>query len=85
MTNYLGRVSPSCFLQNVLIETSNVSFKNFQISHVKDIKKENFIKNLMSLIEANHQISMTSDHSVSSNNSFKTLLNAKSFNLFLTL
>ena len=33
----------------------------------------------------NHQINMTSDHSLSSNNSFKSHLNAKSFNMFLTL
>ena len=30
----MGRVSPSHFLQNVLIETSNVCFKNFYISHL---------------------------------------------------
>ena len=35
----------------------------------KYIKKENFKKDLMNLIEKNHQINMTSDHSVSSNNS----------------
>ena len=29
LINHLGRVSPSHFLQNVLIETSNVCFKNF--------------------------------------------------------
>ena len=43
----------------------------------KDIKKENFKKDLMNLIETNHHISMTSDHCVSSNNSFKSFLNAK--------
>ena len=36
----------------------------------------------MNLIETNHQINMTSDHSISSNNSFKDHLNAKSFNMF---
>ena len=66
----------------------------------KDIKKENFKKDLMNLIETNHQINMTSDHSVSSNNhqinmtsdhsvssnnSFKTHLNDKGFNMFFTL
>ena len=30
----MGRVSPSNFRQNVLIETSNVCFKNFYISHL---------------------------------------------------
>ena len=43
----------------------------------KDIKKENFLKN--------YHIIMTSDRSVLSNNSFKSFLNAKSFNMFLTL
>ena len=38
-----------------------------------------------SLSSNNHQINMTSDHSLSSNNSFKSHLNAKSFNMFLTL
>ena len=51
----------------------------------KDIKKEVFLKKLMNLIETNHQIKMTSDLSVSSNNSFKSQLNAKSFNMFLKL
>ena len=51
----------------------------------KDIKKENFERDLISLIETNHQINMTSYHSVSSNNSFKSHLNAKRFNMFLTL
>ena len=49
------------------------------------IKKENFEKDLTNLIEINHQINMTSEHSVSSNNSFKNNLNAKSFNMFLKL
>ena len=39
----------------------------------------------MNFIETIHQINMTSDHSVSSNNSFKSHFNAKSFNMFLTL
>ena len=39
----------------------------------------------MNLIETNHQVNMTSDNSVSSNNSFKGYLNAKSFNMLLTL
>ena len=33
-------------------------------------KKKNFKKDLMNLIETNHQINMTSDHSLSSNISF---------------
>ena len=48
----------------------------------KHIKKENFNKGLMNLIETNHQINMTSDHSVSSNNLFKSHLNTMSFNMF---
>ena len=39
----------------------------------KSIKKYNFKKDLMNLIEPNNQIRMLSDHSVSSNNSFKSL------------
>ena len=39
----------------------------------------------MNLIETFHQINMNFDHSVSNNNSFRSHLNAKSFNMFLTL
>ena len=39
----------------------------------------------MNLTEVNHKINMTSEYSVSSNKWFKTNLNAKSFNMFLTL
>ena len=39
----------------------------------------------MNLIESNDQINMTSDHSPSNNNSFKSPVNAKRFNMFLTL
>ena len=39
----------------------------------------------MNLIETNNQISMTSHHHVSRINSFQNLLNAKGFNMFLTL
>ena len=51
----------------------------------KNIKKENFEKHTMNLIEINHKINLFSEHSVSSNNSFKSHLNAKSFNMFLTV
>ena len=51
----------------------------------KDIKKEKFKKYFMKLIETNHQINMTTDHSVSSNNSFKSHLNAKGFSMSLKL
>ena len=42
----------------------------------KDIKADSFEKDLMSLIDTNLQINMTSDHSVSSNDLFKSNLNA---------
>ena len=45
----------------------------------KHLKKENFKKGLINLIETNHQINMTFDNFVSSNNSFKSHLNSKSF------
>ena len=51
----------------------------------KDVKKDNFKKDLMNLIEQKHPINMTPDHSVSSNNSFKSHLNTKSFDMFSTL
>ena len=52
---------------------------------IKILKKQNFKKDLMNLIQINHQISRTSDHSVLSNDSFKSHLNANGFNMFLTL
>ena len=51
----------------------------------KGIKQDNFKKDLLNLIEANHQINMTSVHSVSTNNSFKNRLTTKIFNMFSTL
>ena len=39
----------------------------------------------MKLIETNHQINMSSNHFMSSKNSFKSHLNAKSFNMSFTL
>ena len=51
----------------------------------KDIKKENFRKYPMNLIETNRHINMTSDHSVSNNTSFKSHLNAKRFNMILSI
>ena len=51
----------------------------------KDIKKETFEKDPMNLIETNLKINVTSDRSASSNNSLKSHLDAKSFNLFLIL
>ena len=49
------------------------------------LKEKKFLKKLINLIETNHQINMTSDHSVWNNISFKSHLNAKSFNMFWTL
>ena len=43
------------------------------------------LKRGMNLIEANHHINIASDHPVSSNDSFKSFLNAESFNMVLTL
>ena len=60
------------------VKITRESFKNI-------LKVKNFLKNLINLIETNHQINMTSDHSVWSNISFESHLNAKSFNVFLTL
>ena len=48
----------------------------------KYTKKENFVKNVMDLIETNQQINITSENSVSSNTSFKKHLNSKSFKMF---
>ena len=48
----------------------------------KDIKKENFEKDVMHSIETNHESNMTFVHSVSSSTSFKKYLNAKSFKIF---
>ena len=48
----------------------------------KDTKKEHFEKDIVLLIETNHQINMTFEHSASSNTSFKKHLNAKRFKMF---
>ena len=50
----------------------------------KPVKKKGFKKYIMNLIETDHQVNITSDHFVSNNDSFKSHLNAKSFNMFLT-
>ena len=39
----------------------------------------------MNLIETNHHININSDHSISSNMSFKSHLNAKRFNINLSI
>ena len=51
---------------------------------IKILKQRISLKNLMNLIETNYHINMTSDHFVSSNNSFKSHLNAKSFNMLVS-
>ena len=48
----------------------------------KDIKKENFKKDLMNKTEANYQTNMASTHSDSSKKQFESHLNAKSFRRF---
>ena len=48
----------------------------------KDIKKENFEKDVIHSIQTNHEINMTFVHSVLSSTSFKKYLNAKSFKIF---
>ena len=63
-----------------------VKLKLQGIFWIKILKKDNFKKDLMKLIGTNYHINMTSDHYVSSNNSFQqSFLNAKNFNMFLTL
>ena len=63
-----------------------VKLKLQGIFWIKILKKDNFKKDLMNLIGTNYHINMTSDHYVSSNNSFQqSFLNAKNFNMFLTL
>ena len=51
----------------------------WEIACIKTINKRTLKK------MKNDRINMASDHSVSSNNSFKSHLNANSFNMFLTL
>ena len=48
----------------------------------KDTQKENFEEDVMDLIKTTHQIYMTSEHSVSSNKSFKIHSNSNSFKIF---
>ena len=43
------------------------------------------LKREMNLIETNHHINIASDHPVSSNDSFKSFLNAEGFNMVLAL
>ena len=52
---------------------------------IKILKKRNFKKGLMKLIETSDQVNMTSDYSVSSNNVFKSHLSAKCFNMSFAL
>ena len=60
--------------------------ENYQGNRLnKDIKKENFKKDLMNLIDKNPPINITPDHSISTNNLFKSHLNTKSFDMISTL
>ena len=62
MKNHLGRVSPCHFLQNILIETSNVHFKKFQISYLAlchflmswRLEDSKHIKDMLSIIFSNN-------------------------------
>ena len=56
-----------------------------EISRGTVCTKGTFEKDPMNLIETNHKINVTSDRTASSNNSLKSHLDAKSFNMFLTL
>ena len=47
-----------------------------------NIKKNNFDKDLMNLTDADQQINMNSDNSVSGNNSFKMHLNVRVLTCF---
>ena len=47
-----------------------------------DIKENNFDKDLMNLTDADQQINMNSDNSVSGNNSFKMHLNVRVLTCF---
>ena len=57
-------------IKRELIEKDNLN---------KSIEKDNFKKCITDLIEANHQMNMTSDLSFPINNLLKSHLNAKSF------
>ena len=63
----------------------SVKLKLQGVVRIKISKKENYRKDLMNLLDTNHQINITSDHSVSGNNLYKRHFYAKNFNMFLTL
>ena len=69
-----GDEKGTVFLVNLKLEGSRLN---------KDIKKWNFRKDLMYLIDTNHQINIISDYSTSIGNLFNKHLNA--FSTFLTL
>ena len=52
------------------------------IVSINVLKKEKFEKDLVILVETNHQFNMTSQHSVSSNKFFISHSNANSLNMF---
>ena len=67
-----------CFLVNLKLEEGKCLNK--------DVKKKECLKKYpIDLIEKNHQINVTSDHSVYISNSFKSHFSDKNFSLILTL
>ena len=66
------------------VSSSEIEIRR-EIVWIKILKKDNFEKYLVALIKTNHQINMTYDHSVSSNNLFKSHWSSKSFGIFLIL
>ena len=82
------RKRKQCYHNDVCRWKRDIFFSEVEITRgivwIKIFKQKNFKNDLMNLIETNQQV-MTSDYFVSSNNSFKSRLNAKSFNMFVTL
>ena len=67
---------------NSFSREGEITMEIFWINKSKKKKKK---KKLMNLIKKNHHINKTSDHSGSTNNLFRSHLNAKSFKKFLAL
>ena len=68
----------NCFI--VLKTYLSCTYKDNRLNN--GIKKNNFEKDLMNVTEADQQINMNSDNSVSSNNSFKMHLNVRVLTCF---
>ena len=63
--NNICRCKRDSFLVKLKLQRSSFYLKKY-------VKKYIFLKKLINLIQTNRQINMISDHSVSTNNSFKT-------------